>query len=203
MGLYPRQLEDGTLVSEKEMVTSREHLYQVHRLISLSGQISAETESTDLLLTLDSISHDPIKILITSPGGLLMGTFLFCDTFKLICAPVYTIGRFCASAATLLLASGEPDKRFLFPSASIMLHLPSATLAGDSKDIHIQQSQIQKAQNAIVALLQENGVKKSDEQIVEDIDRDFWMTAQEAIDYGLADHILSPEEMQKEVLNIQ
>ena len=189
--LYPRVDKEGKLVDDNQMVSAREHLYARHRIIVLTGEITGETSSTDLLLALDSLDHAPIKMLITSQGGLLDATFLLCDTFNLTQSPIWTIGRFCCSGATLLLAAG--NRRYLFPSARVMLHLPSGMLSGDSRDIRIQQEEMTKRQDEIISLLQEHGVKKSKEEILVDIDRDYWMSPAEAIEYGLADEIVTPE----------
>lgn len=193
--LYPRKDEKGRLVSVDQMVTAREHLYTQHRIVVVTGEITGETASTDLMLALDSLCQDPMKILITSPGGSVAGAFFLCDAFKLAQSPVYTIGRFCCSAATLLLAAG--DRRYVFPHARIMLHLPSAMLGGDSRDIEIQQTEMRKSQDAIIELLQEHGVKRTKNQILQDIDRDYWMSSEEAIAYGLADEIITPETMKE------
>lgn len=191
--LYPRTTKGGKLIEESQMVQAREHLFLKHRIIVFQGEISGESGSTDLMLAMDSVSHDPIKIIITSPGGLLTGAFLIYDLFHLMKSPIYTVGRFCASAATLLLAGGS--RRYLFPHAKVMLHLPSGMLAGDSKDIKIQQVQMEESRDAIITLLQENGVKRTKDEILDDIDRDYWMSPDEAIAYGLADEILKPETM--------
>jgi ATP-dependent Clp protease protease subunit len=137
---------------------------------------------------LDTMSNDPIKIFITSPGGELDTTFLFYDTMRMMQSPIVTIGEYCASAAAIILAAGS--KRYLSPHAKVMLHLPSGQMAGDSKDWDIQHKQMESYRNRVVDILIECGAKKSKEEIFDDIDRDYWMNAQEAIEYGLADEIL-------------
>ena len=192
--LYPRVARVGdsnVLVDETQCVGYKEHMTQTHRMLFLSGVISGEVESQNLLLALDSLSHKPIKLVITSPGGDLDTTFLFIDTMKLIQSPVITIGRYCASAACLILASGK--KRYLFPHAKTMLHLATGQMGGDYKDFAIQHRLMISYQNKIVDLLTEAGVKKSREEILTDIDRDFWLDPQGAIEYGLADKIMTPE----------
>ena len=196
--LYPRVARVGehdVLVDDTQMINYKEHMTQEHRILFLSGVISGEMDSQNLLLTLDSLSHEPIKLIITSPGGDLDSTFLFIDTMRLIQSPVITIGRYCASAACLILASGK--ERYLFPHAKIMLHLATGQMGGDYKDFAIQHKQMESYQNKIVDILREGGVQKSREEILKDIDRDFWLEPQEAIDYGLADKIVSPELMKE------
>ena len=191
--LYPRRTKEGALVSEEQMVGVREHLSTVHRMLNFSGQLSRETESHDLLLALDSLSNEPIKILVSSPGGDLDSAFLFYDTMRLIKSPVITIGRFCASAAALILAAGT--ERYLLPHAKVMLHLPLGGTFGDSRYWEIQHQQMRVYKDKMIGILQECGVKKERAEILEDVDRDFWLEPQQAIEYGLADEILTPSIM--------
>ena len=192
--LYPRTMEmngEEVLVTNEQMVNYREHLNQEHRILCLSGVITGETDSRHLLLAMDSLSHNPIKIIITSPGGDLDTTFLMYDTIKSLQSPIITIGEYCASAAAILLASGS--KRYLRPHAKVMLHLPAGQMGGDAKDWDIQHKQMEKYRKTVVDILRECGVKKSSEEILSDIDRDYWMGAEEAMRYGLADSILTKE----------
>lgn len=192
--LYPRIAElNGceTLVDDTQMCGFKEHMTQNYRTLFLSGAITGETDSRHLLLALDTLSHDPITIHITSPGGDLDTTFLMIDTMKLIQSPVITIGEYCASAACLILAAG--DKRYLYPHAKTMLHLATGQMGGDYKDFAIQHKLMVSYQDKIVDILQDAGVKKSKEEILIDIDRDFWMEPYEACAYGIADEILTKE----------
>ena len=192
--LYPRIIElngKETLVESSQMCAYREHMTQKHRALFVGGVISANDESRHLLLALDSMSHEPITLFIASPGGDLDVTFLFIDTMKLIQSPVITIGEFCASAACLILASGT--KRYLYPHAKTMLHLATGQMGGDYKDFAIQHRLMVNYQNKIIDILIEAGVKKSRDEILIDIDRDFWLEPPDAILYGLADEILTKE----------
>jgi len=188
--LYPRVTTNGDLVCEDQMVGWREHL-ATKRILFLTGILSGETESHNLLMAMDSISYDPIRLVITSAGGELDSTFLFYDTMKMIKSPVETVGRYACSGAAILLAAGS--KRYLFPHAKVMLHLVSGQAAGNLKEWEIHQKLMQGYQAKVVDILCECGAKKSRQQILADMDRDFWMEPQEAIDYGLCDEIMSPE----------
>ena len=193
---YPRiaKIPEGyTLVGDRSLVETREHLAMEHRVIHMKGEISHESDFAALLFAMDSVSQEPIKLIIDSPGGLLDTAFLYCDTFDLLRSPIYTLGRFCASAAVLILARG--DKRYLLPHSKVMLHLPVGGGTGDSKDIKIITEQINLYQDKIVNLLQDCGVKKSSEEILEDIDRAFWLEPKDAIAYGLADEIMTKDVM--------
>ena len=191
--LYPRK--DGTkLVSEEMMVGSREHLSHKYRILNFSGAIGWELETINLLLALDTLSNEPIKIIISSPGGSLDTTFLIYDTFKLLRSPVYTIGTYCCSAAALLLAAGT--KRYMTPHAKVMLHLPFNQLVGDTRDIEIGHREMQSYQKKLIDLLRDCGAKKSPDELLKDIDREFWMSPEETIKYGLCDEILTREQLQ-------
>ena len=190
--LYPRtiKLNDcDILVDDTQMVGYKEHMTQEYRTLYLDGVITGDSSPRQLLGALDTLSHDPIKIFITSPGGDLDTAFLFYDVMERIQSPIITIGDYCASAAAILLAAGS--KRYLSPHAKVMLHLPAGQMGGDARDWDIQHRQMEKYRKAVVDILRECGVKKSSEEILTDIDRDYWMSAGEAIDYGLADEIMT------------
>jgi len=192
--LYPRTInlnEKDVLVDDSQMTGYKEHMTQEYRTLYLDGVISGDSSPRQLLGALDTLSHDPIKLFITSPGGDLDTTFLFYDVMKRIQSLVITIGDYCASAAAILLAAGS--KRYLSPHAKVMLHLPAGQMGGDARDWDIQHRQMEKYRKSVVDILRECGVKKSSEEILKDIDRDYWMSAEEAIEYGLADEIIDKE----------
>ena len=199
--LYPRVGKlDGqeVLVGDREMVGYKEHMPQNHRVLFLTGVIGArcsncgvgETDGHNLLMALDTLSQDPIRLVITSPGGDLDSTFHFYDTMRLIKSPIETLGRYCASAAALLLAAGS--KRYLLPHAKVMLHRPWGRQEGDSRELEIQGQEMRKYQNNFIDALIECGVAKPPDEILSDIDRNLWLEPEKAIEYGLADEIMTP-----------
>ena len=194
--LYPRE-EGKTLVQDNQMVSYREHLSRKNRMVFLTGPISDDSESCNLLMALSSISDEPLKMIVTSPGGYLDATYMFCDTMKMIMekTPIYVLGRYVCSAAVLPFVCAK--KRYLLPHAKMMLHLPWGQIQGDTKEIEIQRKEMEKTQSQMVEFLRENGVRKSVKQIMLDIDREKWMNPQEAIDYGLADEIMNPDVMKE------
>ena len=99
-----------------------------------------------------------------------------------------------ASAAAVILAGGTPGKRYSLPHARIMLHQPAGGAEGTSKDIEIQAKLITDMRHQINGLLAEF-TKKDIDQITADTDRDFWMTAQEALEYGIVDEVLTQREL--------
>lgn len=196
--LYPRitnlQGKD-VLVNDNQMVGYKEHMTQKHRTLYFDGLITGDSSPRQLLGVLDTLSHEPIKLFITSPGGDLDSTFLFYDVMKRIKSPIITIGDYCASAAAIFLAAGT--KRYLSPHAKVMLHLPAGQMGGDARDWDIQHKQMEKYRNKIVDILIECGAKKSHTEILNDIDRDYWMEPDEAINYGLADEVLTAKTWQE------
>ncbi len=192
--MYPRTIElngEDVLVADNQMEGHREQMMQDHRIVFISGVIDGTMDAQNLLLALDAINHEPIRLVITSPGGDLDTTFLFHDTMKLIQSPVDTVGRYCASAAAIILSGGR--KRYLFPHAKVMLHLPAGNMGGDARDWDIQHKQMTSYKSKIVDILCANGATVSREQILNDIDRDFWLEPNEAISYGLADEVITPD----------
>ena len=188
--LYPRTVEKGTPINDEQMVGAGEHLMTTKRICFLSGQFVGSMDAHNYLLALDSLSHEPIKLIITSPGGDLDSAFLLYDTIQLVKSPIYTLGRYCASAAALILASGTKSKRYLMPHAKVMLHLLSGQMGGDARDWEIQHRQMQVYEKKMIELLLECGVKKDYDEILHDIDRDKWLEPEEAIEYGIADKIM-------------
>lgn len=145
----------------------------------------------DTMIALDSVSDEPILLVVDSPGGCLSEMFSLHDTIKMLNSPVYILGRSCASAAVLILCAGAKGHRYLLPNSRVMLHLPSGVVEGDVVEIKIQQKEFEKIKESLINLLIENGVKKTKKQILKDIDREYWMSAEEAVKYGLADKVIS------------
>lgn len=197
--MYPRKDKDK-LVADNQMVGYREHLMFKKRIVFLTGPIADEqgfsaTEGCNLFMAMASVSDEPIKMIINSPGGWLDPTYIMCDTIETCGVPIYTLGRSVCSAAVLPFVCGS--KRYVLPHAKFMLHLPSGQLVGDSADIDIQHKEMQKTKNQMVEFLQSHGVKKTYDNILQDIDRAYWMNPKEAIDYGLADEVMTKEVMKE------
>jgi ATP-dependent Clp protease protease subunit len=140
-------------------------------------------------------SQDPdkdINFYINSPGGSVTAALAIYDAMQVIRPQVrtYCIGQ-CASAGALLLAAGAKGKRYALPNSRVMIHQPSGGAGGQATDIAIQAKeilQLKKRLNAMLAL----HTGKPIEQIEADSDRDFFMGAQEAKEYGLVDDLLMP-----------
>lgn len=196
--LYERKAKVGTkevLVPNDCLVDPIEHMAK-YRIINVHGAVRMELESINLMLAMDTQSHKPIKLIISSPGGSLDAAFLIYDVLKRLESPIMTLGTFTASAAVLILLAGTKGSRFLMPHSKTMIHLPSTQFSGDTEDIKIAQKEMESYRDRMIEIYQECGVKKSKKQILKDINREFWMNPKEAISYGLADQVMTKGDMQ-------
>ena len=168
------------------------------RVIFLTGPV--EDYGANLIvaqmLYLEAENPDKdIHLYINSPGGSITSLFAIYDTMKYIKPDVATVCMgLAASAGAVILAGGTPGKRYSLPHARIMLHQPAGGAEGTSKDIEIQAKLITDMRHQINGLLAEF-TKKDIDQISVDTDRDFWMTAQEALEYGIVDEVLTQREL--------
>lgn len=140
------------------------------------------------LLFLNSESKDPINLYINSPGGSVTAGLAIYDTMNHIDAPVNTfcVGQ-AASMAAVLLAAGK--KRLILPSAEVMLHQPMGQAFGQATDISIQAKRIERVKAKLIQIIAKH-TNRHELTVGQDIDRDFWMTAEEALAYGIVDKIL-------------
>jgi ATP-dependent Clp protease protease subunit len=163
------------------------------RIIILSDEVNSVTASlvTAQLLFLEA--EDPekdIQMYINSPGGEITSGLMIFDTMKYIKANVQTICMgMAASMGAFLLAAGEPGKRFALPNAEIMIHQPSGGAQGQASDIRIAADHIIKMRERLNRILSEC-CKQPIEKIAADTERDNWMTSEDAIAYGIIDHIM-------------
>ena len=168
------------------------------RIIFLGTPIDDGVANSIMAQLLHLESEDPEKdiyVYINSPGGSITSLFAIYDTMKYIKPDVATVCMgLAASAGAVILAGGTPGKRYSLPHARIMLHQPAGGAEGTSKDIEIQAKLITDMRHQINGLLAEF-TKKDIDQISVDTDRDFWMTAQEALEYGIVDEVLTQREL--------
>ena len=170
------------------------------RIIFLGTPIDDTVANLIMAQLLHLESEDPEKdiyVYINSPGGSITSLFAIYDTMTYIKPDVATVCMgLAASAGAVILAGGTKGKRFSLPHARIMLHQPAGGAEGTSKDIEIQAKLITDMREQINGLLAEftgQDVKK----ITTDTDRDFWMNAQEALDYGIVDEVLSQRDIEE------
>ena len=141
-------------------------------------------------------SEDPkkdIDLYINSPGGSVSAGLAIYDTMQMLSCDVrtYCIGQ-AASMGAVLLAAGAAGKRFALPHSRIMIHQPSGGCQGTAADIHIQAQEILKTKAVLYDILAKH-IGKSAEQIAKDSERDFFMSAQEAVDYHVVDELIEPK----------
>lgn len=143
------------------------------------------------MLYLQSIKRDQdVHLYINCPGGDIDDTLAIYDTMRFLNCEIatYCVGA-ASSGAALILAAGTRGKRYALPHAKVMIHQPWGYVAGQAADMRIQAEEILKVKRLITEILAQH-TGKSTEQIAKDIERDRYMSAQEAKDYGLIDEIL-------------
>ena len=172
-----------------------EKLFFEKRAVYLWGVVddkSAKDVVAKLLLLDSDKPGEEIKLYINSPGGVVTSGMVMYDTMKLISSPVSTICMgLAASMGSILLSAGKKGKRFIYPHGEVMIHQPSISgyYQATSADIEIQAEQMKKTKDIGAKILSDNCGKTVD-QIMKDFDRDYWMSAKEAVDYGIVDAIL-------------
>lgn len=165
-------------------------------IVFITGPIDQAVANTFIAQLLFLESQDAkrdISIYINSPGGEVYAGRAMYDTIKHVKNEIVTINvGLAASAAALLLCSGSKGKRYALPGASTMIHQPSGGTEGQASDIEIQAKQIIKIREDFAKLIASNSGQPL-KKVMEDMDRDNWMNAEEAIKYGLIDKILPPK----------
>jgi len=164
------------------------------RIIMLSGEVNDQVASSIVAQLLFLEAQDPDKDIyfyINSPGGVITSGLSMFDTMNYIKPDIVTIcmGQ-AASMGAFLLACGTKGKRYALPHARIMIHQPSGGAQGQSTDIQIQAQEIQRLKDTLNEILAEKTGKKA-KQIEKDTERDNFMSAKEAVEYGLIDKVLT------------
>ena len=167
------------------------------RIIVLSDQVNDHTASIIVaqLLFLESKDADKdISFYINSPGGSVSAGLSIYDTMNYIKCDVSTIGMgMCASMGAFLLSSGTKGKRFVLPNTEVMIHQPLGGIDGQCSDVQIAAKNMQNIKDRLNRLLAAN-TGKSFEEVERDTDRNNWLDAQQALEYGLIDKIISGRE---------
>ena len=189
--LNPYILEERQLNVTQMDVFSR---LMMDRIIFLGTQIDDYTANTlqAQLLYLDSVdSGKDINIYVNSPGGSVHAGLGIYDTMQFIKSDVSTICTgMAASMAAVLLVAGKEGKRFALPHSRVMIHQPMGGAQGQASDIEITAREIQKLKQELYAIIAEHSHQPYD-KVWADSDRDYWMTAQEAKEYGMIDQVLA------------
>ena len=168
------------------------------RIIFLGTPIDDNVANLIMAQLLHLESEDPekdISLYINSPGGSITSLFAIYDTMNYISAPVSTVCMgMAASAAAVILAGGAAGKRYALPHARIMMHQPHGGAQGQASDIEIQAKLIVQMREQLNEILAEH-TGKSVEKVTVDTERDYWMLADEAVEYGVIDSILTRREL--------
>ena len=166
------------------------------RIIMLTGEINDTTSELIIaqLLYLDSIDQSDISLYINSPGGVITDGMAIYDTMRYIKCDVSTICvGMAASMGAFLLAGGTKGKRMILPNAEVMIHQPSGGAQGQATEIQITAEWILRTKKHMAEILAAN-CGQPVEKVMEDTERDHWMTAQQALEYGIVDHIFESRE---------
>jgi ATP-dependent Clp protease protease subunit len=165
-----------------------------NRIVFLQGPIY-DANANELVMKLLYLQSEnrkkEIHFYINSPGGSVTATLAVYDTMQIITCPVatYCVGL-AASGGAVLLAGGSEKKRFALPHSKVMIHQPHGGVGGQVSDIEIQAQEMLKTRDLLNDILAKH-TGQNINKIAKDVDRDFYMTAQESVDYGIVDAILT------------
>ena len=199
------RMDDEPEEDEKEREDKRDDLIMLNKKLDkyffdrrevylwgvVDDKSARETVSKFLLLEADKPGEE-IKFYINSPGGVVTSGMVMYDTMRMMKSPVSTICMgLAASMGSILLSGGVKGRRFIYPHGEVMIHQPSlgGYIRGVSADLEIQAIQTRKVKEIGAKILAQN-CGKTMEQVMKDFDRDYWMDAKEAIEYGIVDGIV-------------
>ena len=162
------------------------------RIILLSGEIDDNLANIIVseLLYLDSLNHEDISLYINSPGGSITSGMAIMDTMNFIKSDVSTICiGMSASMGAFLLSCGKKGKRYILPNAEVMIHQPLGGVEGQATEIKIVAERILNLKHKLNSILSKN-TGKNIKQIEKDTERDYFLNADEALEYGIIDKII-------------
>ena len=177
-----KQITDPTLL-DKLMKT---------RSVMISGEINKDTANDFAvrMLVLDSEGSDPITVYINSPGGDVDSGFAIYDTIRFVTSPVRVVGMgLVASAAALIYLAVDKDKRFAFENSTYLIHQPLSELKGTAIDLDIYAGKLEALRKKLDGVIA-SATGKSIEEVSSDPERDHWLTAEEAVRYGIVGKII-------------
>ncbi len=188
-----------TLDGEQELVDVAKNLnpfessLMKNRTITLFGEINQEVSrrTAEKLLTLAFESDDPITLYISSPGGHVESGDTIYDMIRYIKPTVRTVGTgWVGSIATHIYLAPDKENRFCLPNTRFLIHQPAGGFGGDASDIEIHAREIVKTRERINSIIAERTGQPL-ERVTEDTDRDYWMSAEESVEYGLVGKIIN------------
>ncbi len=163
------------------------------RTVLISGEIDGHVaeQAISKLLILDAENHQPIRVIISSQGGHVDSGYAIHDVLRYLESPIVTLGAgWVASIAVPILLSAEKGSRYSLPNTRFLLHQPTGGAGGQASDIRIAAEEILKLRKRLNQLIADE-TGKPVEQVEEDSDRNFWMSAEEALAYGLVSQIVA------------
>ena len=185
-----------TIIEERRMNVATMDVFSrlmMDRIIFLGVKIDDDVANiiqAQLLYLASLDAKAPIRLYINSPGGVVSSGLAIYDTMNLIAPEVETICTGCAaSMAAVLLCSGQKGKRSILPHSRVLIHQPLGGAHGQASDIIIAAKEIEKCREELGRIISVN-TGQSFEKVFEDFDRDYWMTADEAVSYGMVDNII-------------
>lgn len=193
----PRGLLIPTVIENEGRVERAYDIYSrllKDRIIFVGEDINPHTANLIIAQLLFLENEDPkkdITMYINSPGGSVYDALAIYDTMKYVKSDIQTVGiGIQASAAAFLLSSGAKGKRLLLPNATVMIHQPSAGTRGKVTDMEIDLKEGLRLKNKLNEIMAENTGQKV-EKVKNDMERDYWMSSEEAKKYGIVDKILT------------
>lgn len=198
------QIEDNNLVPMVVEKTSRgERAYDIYsrllkdRIVFLGMPINNTVASSvvaQILYLASEDSEKDINLYINSPGGVVSAGMAIYDTMQYVKPDVSTtcVGM-AASMGAVLLTGGAEGKRYLLPNARVMIHQPLGGVQGQASDIEIEAQEILRIKNLLCEIIADH-CNRDKEQVMEDFDRNKWMSAEEAKEYGLVDKVMARKE---------
>lgn len=166
-----------------------------NRIVFVGTQITDQTANlivAQLLYLSNEDSEAPIQMYINSPGGVIYAGLAIYDTMQMISNPINTVAvGVTASFGTVLLTAGTKGQRFALPHSTVHLHQPLGGTQGQATDIEIQANEILRLRDKLNNILAHH-TGQSVEKVKQDTERDYWLTAEDAVAYGLIDKVLEP-----------
>ncbi len=184
---------DNELAEVAKNLNPLDGLLMKNRTMTLFGEVNQDVSRRlcEKLLALAFESDDPITLFISSPGGHVESGDTVFDMIRYIKPVVRTVGTgWVGSIATHIYLAAEREHRYSLPNTRYLIHQPAGGFGGDASDIAIQAKEIVKTRERINKIIAEQ-TGQSLERVTEDTDRDFWMSAEESLEYGLVGRIIN------------
>lgn len=182
-----QEKESGTPMSSD----MQKHFFQA-RSIMIFGEVDMDLacKISSQILALSQASHDPIRVFVNSPGGHVESGYTIYDMLRFVKCPIYMVGTgWVASIASIIYLATPKKFRFVLPNTRFLLHQPHGGMQGTAQDVKIQAEEIIKTREHLNRMIaNETGVDVA--KVHQHTDRDYWLSAEEALEYGLVGSII-------------